>query len=201
MKRSGALATCMALFLTGAGGARAADIELDPYGDRIQSVARELVQDICPALDTRSLDVLDSIAIESPLSWVTNASAERSIHRGRVVEFNAGLLAVTDWLAQSMIAEHEGYTGCLEEYSSYLVRVARKNTKRILKGELHAPVADFAEYARAARSACSNAFVELGSERNTAFRERILDGVIATVLLHEIAHHVLGHVDSDRPAF
>src|SRR5262249_9100832 len=101
----------------------------------------------------------------------------------------------------AMIAEHEGHVGCLDEYSSYLVRIARKNSKRILRGDSHAPIAGFEEYARTSLGQCEHAQVEVASERNAAFRERILDGVIATVVLHEIAHHVLGHVDSKNRGF
>ena len=191
---------CLALLL-GATAARAQDSELDPYRDRIQSIAHELMADLRPALDVAGREIIDSVSVEAPLSWVTNASAQRSLHRRRVVEFNAGLLAVTDWLAQSMIAEHEGYTGCLEEYSSYLVRVARKNSKRVLRGQLHNPVADFEEYAQAFPGPCREAHVDIASKSNLEFRERILDGVVATVLLHELAHHVLGHVDSNNRGF
>ncbi len=175
-----------------------ADPLLDAYSERIQAVSHVVFDDIRPALDEDAREVIDRISVESPNSWITNAAAWRGTHRRRVVEFNAGLLAITDWLALSMIAEHEGHSGCLREYSTYLVRNSRKNSKRILRGHVHSPMLDFEAYARATKGACEQAHVDVGGEENIEFRERILNGVIATVLLHEAAHHVLGHVDSDK---
>lgn len=191
------LGSCLALLLASA-PAVYADPELDPYIARIQTVSQHLFDDIRPTLDDSAREVLDKISVESPNSWITNAAAIRGTHHRRIVEFNAGLLAITDWLALSMIAEHEGHTGCLREYSGYLVRNSRKNSKRILRGHQHAPMMDFEEYARSTRGACEQAQDDIGGESNIEFRERILNGVIATVLLHETAHHVLGHVDSDK---
>lgn len=187
-----------ALAIAWCGDAHAQGTELVPYSDRILEVARGIIADIRPALDPRSREIVDSIVIEAPSSWITNASAEKTAHLRRVVEFNAGLLAVTDGLALAMIAEHGGYRGCLDEYSSYLVRIARKNSKLVRRGEMYTPVANFDYYTRISRGACAHAHAELATARNSEFRERMLDGVIATVILHEIAHHVLGHVDSTK---
>jgi hypothetical protein len=191
---------CLAV-LVGVGAAHAHDIGLEPYSARILSVSKDLLADIRPALPPGAASILDEISVQAPNSWVTNASAERSLHLNRVVQFNAGLLAVTDWLALAMIAEHDGHVGCLDEYSGYLVRVARKNSRSIVHGVTHEPLADFEDYALESQGKCAGAHADVTSERNTQFRQRIIDGVITTVLLHEIAHHVLGHVDSTRNGF
>jgi hypothetical protein len=193
---------CLAL-LVGVAHAHphAHDTGLELYSARILSVSKDLISDIRPALAPTAAGILDEISVRAPNSWVTNASAVRGLHLNRVVEFNAGLLAVTDWLALAMLAEHDGHKGCLDEYSEYLVRVARKNSKSTLRGVARAPLTDFEDYALESAGKCSGAHADVTNERNSEFRQRILDGVITTVLLHEIAHHVLGHVDSTRNGF
>jgi predicted Zn-dependent protease with MMP-like domain len=172
--------------------------DLDFYSARILSVSRELSITIRPTLDAHAQDVLDDIVFEAPTSWVTNADARRVFPGRRVVEFNAGFLAVTDWLSQAMIADWAGHDGCLKEYSNYLAEVVGHNSRRAFKGRERKDVYDFAGYAANKHGQCEGALTNnLDSGRQQELREEILDAVIATVLLHEIAHHVLNHVSSD----
>jgi hypothetical protein len=165
------------------------------YGTRIISVAHEVVATIRPTLDERGRAIVDEIEFESPLTWETNADARRAFGNRRVVEFNAGFLAVTDWLALAMIADWAGHDGCLKEYSAYLSELVGHNSRRIFKGkELHF-VRDFASYAANTRGQCEGALADAKfDDRRAGFRDEILDSIIATVVLHEIAHHVLDHV-------
>jgi hypothetical protein len=189
---------CAALAVVSIGVAHAQEGQLVSYSSRIVEVSHGVLADIRPQLDDHSREIIDSVVIEAPESWITNASAERTNHVRRVVEFNAGLLAATDWLALAMIAEHEGFKGCLEEYSGYLVRIARRNSRHALRGIERGTVADFDQYARTSRGFCKDATATPLSDENKQFREHMLDGVIATVVLHEVAHHVLGHVESTQ---
>ena len=194
-----------------------ADDSLEYYRERIDIVTHELVQAIRPTLDERAQKILDDINFEVPLSWETNAEARRAFANRRIVEFNAGFLAVTDWLSLAMIADWAGHKGCLKEYSNYLAELVGHNSRRLNKGKDRKHVHDFYSYASSTRGQCEGALEgTLEAAREQDLREEILDAIIATVLLHEIAHHVLDHtsgygnnfiqrrireVDADRWAF
>lgn len=177
-----------------ASGSCFADDSLEYYRDRINMVSRELVESIRPTLDPHAQEILDDIHIEVPLSWETNAEARRAFGNRRIVEFNAGFLAVTDWLALAMIADWAGHGGCLREYSSYLAELVGHNSRRLNKGKDRQFVHDFYSYASTTHGQCEGALDDtLDAAREEDLRGDILDSVIATVLLHEIAHHVLNH--------
>ena len=200
MKRSRLLALIIALGAQGMGVAEAEIAELAPYSARIHASAADLVAGIRPTLDQRSAAILDTISFQAPTSWETNALADRGLHERRIVVFNAGLLAVTDWLTLAMIAENGGHEGCLREYSGYLTRIAGRNSRRLARDKEHLPMLAFNAYANDTKGACAGAHAQL-DEDSADSRERILDGIVATVLLHEIAHHVLDHVDSRNRSF
>jgi len=169
--------------------------ELEFYGSRIDRMARELVATIRPTLDPRAQKIVDEISFEAPDSWDTNAEARRSFPNRRVVEFNAGFLAVTDWLAMAMIADWDGHDGCLKEYSTYLAELVGHNSRRIFKGKERRQVRDFVTYAQETHGQCEGALANtVDTVRNAELRDEMLDSIVATVLLHEIAHHVLDHV-------
>ena len=169
--------------------------DLAAYSARINEVARELVENIRPVLDPHAQEVLDDIVFEAPQTWVTNADAHRGFGSRRIVVFNAGFLAVTDWLSLAMIADWAGHQGCLKEYSEYLTQLVGHNSRRTWKGKERRHVQDFAQYAATIRGQCQGALDNsLGTRRQQELREEILHSVIATVLLHEIAHHVLDHL-------
>jgi len=183
----------VALFASGA--VFAEETGLEYYGQRIDTMAHELVADIRPTLTPHAQAVLDEIVFQAPLAWSTNADAHRSFSGHRIVEFNAGFLAVTDWLAQAMIADWAGHDGCLNEYSSYLAEKVGHNSRRSSKGRERMPVYDFESYAGSTHGQCAGAMAStLDDARRQQLRQEILDAVTATVLLHEIAHHVLEHV-------
>jgi hypothetical protein len=200
-----------------ASGPSLADDTLEYYRERIDIVSHELVQAIRPTLDERAQKILDDINFEVPLSWETNAEARRAFANRRIVEFNAGFLAVTDWLSLAMIADWAGHNGCLKEYSNYLAELVGHNSRRLNRGKDRKHVHDFYSYASSTRGQCEGALEgTLEAAREQDLREHILDSIIATVLLHEIAHHVLDHtsgygnnfiqrrlreVDADRWAF
>jgi hypothetical protein len=186
-------ALLVALF---ASGPVVAGTDLGYYSERIDKVARELVADIRPALAPRAQLILADVEFQSPQDWSTNAEAHRSFGGRRIVEFNAGFLAVTDWLALAMIADWAGHDGCLNEYSGYLAQLVGHNSRRSVRGKERKPVYDFESYAANTRGLCEDALVDtLDSRRRQELREQILDAITATVLLHEIAHHVLEHVN------
>jgi hypothetical protein len=183
----------IALFASGP--AVASDVDLSVYSERIDDVARQLVADVRPTLAPHAQLILDDIEFEAPQSWSTNAEAHRAFGGRRIVEFNAGFLAVTDWLAQAMIADWAGHDGCLAEYSDYLAELVGHNSKRLWKGKQRRHVYDFTSYADNVRGRCEGGLTNtLDSARQQELRDEILDAVTATVLLHEIAHHVLEHV-------
>jgi hypothetical protein len=180
-------------FVASASTAGAQDLAY--YSTRIDNVAHELVKTIRPTLPEHAQQVLDEISFQSPATWETNAEARRLFGNRRVVEFNAGFLAVTDWMSQAMIADWAGHEGCLREYSAYLSSLVGNNSKRGSRGkELHF-VHDFASYASSVHGQCEGALHDTAfDERKAEIRDQILDSVVMTVLLHEIAHHVLDHV-------
>jgi predicted Zn-dependent protease with MMP-like domain len=169
--------------------------DLAAYSARIQHVAHQLVENIRPVLDPHAQQVLDDIVFEAPHTWITNAGAHRGFGSRRIVEFNAGFLAVTDWLSRAMIADWAGHPGCLKDYSEYLSELVGHNSRRTWNGKARKHVHDFAEYAASTRGPCQGALTNsLDARRQQELREQILDSVIATVLLHEIGHHVLDHL-------
>jgi predicted Zn-dependent protease with MMP-like domain len=169
--------------------------ELEFYSQRIDKVAKELVASIRPTLDARAQKIVDDISFETPLSWETNAAARRAFGNRRVVEFNAGFLAVTDWLALAMISDWAGHEGCLKESSDYLAQLVSHNSRRMFKGKDRRQVYDFTAYTQNTHGHCEGALVNtLDGGRREELREEMLNSIVATVLLHEIAHHVLDHV-------
>ena len=205
------------LFALLASGPCFATDDLEYYRDRIERVTSDLVQTIRPTLDARAQAILDDIVFEVPLSWETNAEARRAFANRRIVEFNAGFLAVTDWLALSMIADWAGHPGCLKEYSQYLAELVGHNSRRLNRGKELKQVHDFYSYAGSTRGQCEGALEDtLEATHEETLRGDILDAVIVTVVLHEVGHHVLDHtsgygnnyvqrrireVDADRWAF
>jgi Peptidase family M48 len=183
----------VALLASGPGIASAED--LDYYSARIQTVTHSLVAAIRPTLAEPAQKILDDINFEAPLTWETSADARRTFGNRRVVEFNAGFLAVTDWLSLAMIADWAGHQGCLREYTDYLSTLVGHNSHRIFKGKGLHFVHDFASYSANTRGACEGALQDPAFDaREIEIRDQILDSIVATVLLHEIAHHVLDHV-------
>jgi hypothetical protein len=181
--------------LIASGPVFAGEVDLAQYAQRIDTMAHELVADIRPTLAPHAQQVLDEIEFQAPLDWTTNADAHRAFGGRRIVEFNAGFLAVTDWLALAMIADWAGHDGCLGEYSNYLAEKVGHNSRRSSRGKGRTPVYDFDAYATSTHGQCEGALVTtLDDTRRLQLRDEILDAVIATVLLHEIAHHVLEHV-------
>jgi hypothetical protein len=181
--------------LLASGSVFAGEFDLAYYGHRIDTMAHALVADIRPTLTPQAQRVLDDIEFRAPLEWDTNADAHRAFGGRRIVEFNAGFLAVTDWLALAMIADWAGHDGCLVEYSNYLAEKVGHNSRRSSKGKQLKPVYDFESYAGSTHGQCEGALATtLDAARREQLREEILDAVTATVLLHEIAHHVLEHV-------
>jgi hypothetical protein len=78
----------------------------------------------------------------------------RAFGNRRIVEFNAGFLAVSDWLAVAMIADWAGHEGCLKEYSSYLAQLVGHNSRRAFKGKDRKQVYDFNTYAHMTHGQC-----------------------------------------------
>ena len=190
------LAGSLLVALFASGPVVAGDVDLAYYSERIDDVAHQLINDIRPTLAPRAQRILDEIEFESPQDWTTNADAHKSFGGRRIVEFNAGFLAVTDWLALAMIADWAGHDGCLNEYSSYLAELVGHNSRRSSKGKERKQVYDFESYAANSKGLCEGALVTtIDSKRQQELRDEILDAVTATVLLHEIAHHVLEHVN------
>jgi hypothetical protein len=179
-----------------ASGPVIAGADLDYYSQRIERVTRQLVGDIRPTLTPHASNILDEIEFQSPQDWTTNADAHKTFGGRRIVEFNAGFLAVTDWLSLAMIADWAGHDGCLNEYSGYLAELVGHNSRRSFKGKERKPVYDFEAYAANTKGRCEGALTHtLDTARRQELRDEILDAITATVLLHEIAHHVLEHVN------
>ena len=146
-KHQGWTARCLLVASLAAGSNIACSEDLKYYSARIDSVAHDLVKAIRPFLPVRAQNIVDHIEFKSPRTWETNADARVAFGNRRVVEFNAGFLAVTDWLSLAMIADWAGHDGCLREYSDYLSTLVGHNSRRIFKGkELHF-VHDFTSYA------------------------------------------------------
>jgi hypothetical protein len=188
------LAAPLILALLASGPAFSDTEPLEYYSHRIDRLTHNVVAAIRPTLSPRDQQILDDIEFRAPLSWETNARTRRAFGNKRIVEFNAGLLAVTDWLSLAMIADWAGHGGCLKEYSNYLAELVGHNSRRLNRGKERKHVDDFYSYAARTRGQCEGALVDtLDAAHEQALREDILDAVIATVVLHEIAHHVLDH--------
>jgi hypothetical protein len=184
----------LAVALLAASPAFAAD-DLAFYSARIHAVAVNVVATIRPTLDEPTQKIVDNIDFEAPLTWETNADARRAFGNRRLVEFNAGFLAVTDWLALAMIADWAGHQGCFREYTLYLTTLVGHNSNRYFKGKTLHFVHDFPSYASTLHGNCEGALQDpVFDDRKNEIRNQILDSVAATVLLHEIGHHVLNHV-------
>ena len=96
-----------------------------------------------------------------------------------------------------MIADWAGHEGCLKEYSGYLAQLVDTTRAARSKGKDRKQVYDFNTYAHMTRGQCEGALADtMDAAREQELREEMLDAVIATVLLHEIGHHVLDHVSA-----
>lgn len=162
--------------------AQSPDLEL--YRARMAATARTIMANTRPTLDAHAVRIFDTIVVEARSSWETNALARKGLGKRRVVVLNAGVLVYTDWLSLAMIAEGSGHEGCLREYSLFLADRGRDDREE----------SGFLDYARTSAGHCRGAQLDVVDEQSAEFRERILESVVATVLLHEIGHHVLGHV-------
>ncbi len=143
-----------------------------------------VLEQIRPALDADAAKVLDHLVIETRASWDTNALARKGLGKKRVVVLNSGLLVYTEWLTLAMIAEGAGHEGCLRDYTEFLSD--RAGVEREASG--------FVDFARTTHGHCEDAHLDVLDEKSQEYRDRILESVVATVLLHEIGHHVLGHI-------
>lgn len=120
----------------------------------------------------------------------------------RIVRIDTGYLAVIDQLSLAYVVEHElGHRGCYEEFARAALRTISENTEDIRRR-------------RSARTALESVWTR-GQDRESACHGATrrefdrhpkagryyaggVEGALSFMILHEIAHHVLGHVDMSR---
>jgi len=110
-----------------------------------------------------------------------------------------GYLAVLEQLSLAWVVENElGYDGCYSEYSTRLVEAINRNTTAVSKGK--SATDRMQTVWGLGQEKKSNCYGVTRSEFQRSLDAddvyaRSMEGAMVFMLFHEIAHHVLGHVD------
>lgn len=115
----------------------------------------------------------------------------------RKVQISAGFTQMIEYLAEAMIFDAElGLDGCFDEYSQRLGETFIDNTRRHRNGLPPRGVPNLLAYAQSTEGRCSaidprdfTSRPDLGE-----YRAKMIEASIVFLYLHELGHHVLGHV-------
>lgn len=147
-----------------------------------------------------------SIEFRVSRSWNVNAYAYKNGEK-RLVIIDLGFISSIDQVSLAYVVDNElGYAGCYEEYVKYLLDVIAENSELVSQRKSVSRRLD-GVWTKAKRrgSACYGA-----TEREFFYTEGAgdfyagsVEGILSFMILHEIAHHVLGHVNksSERMTF
>ena len=166
------------------------------YRIHTEKVLRNAARMVEPALSPDEREIQSRVSVRVPLSEEVGAYARRSPSGKPEILISAGLTRVLEWLATAEISEvHFGTRGCLEDYSTYLLRGIAENSQRVKSGEQPRPVFGPALYARRNRGACDDLRSDFTSSQVAGEHfAGAMDASLCFLYLHEFGHHVLHHV-------
>ena len=132
--------------------------------------------------------------------WRTRAFAR---HQGgyREVILYGGLIAVLQFVTDAQILErHFASPGCFRAYLEDMLALDRENRQRVAEGNAPRPIRDVFAFAQDDGKSCRAVAVADYQLNPAAMAERaaLLKGGVAFLMAHEVAHHLLGHVDRDH---
>lgn len=107
------------------------------------------------------------------------------------------MIQMFDWFYDLITIEGElGYRGCYKEYIYYLQDVILKNRQRVDNSLAPEIAVSPVNYAKRTTGRCAGARQQdlLGIPEYALSRAKSIEASIMFVYLHELGHHVLGHV-------
>jgi len=167
------------------------------YLVKTKTQLRALRKELFHSLDKEQQSLERKIDYAVRPNWRVAAYAS---HQGgyRDVVFYGGVLAIMEFLTDAALLErHYAAAGCVQAYMKAIVAVDKSNRKRILTGHLPKRIPSVFEHAKAETTPCKDMAVDTFYGNPTVVEERraLLKGGVAYLLSHEVAHHILGHVD------
>jgi len=203
VKRRAFLCTCVAAsaISTTPGFSQTMDLDawqrsLQWFRDQVSLVVRNSRILIRPFLTEAEKRMERDIEYRVVLSGNCNAHAS-SIAGKRTIVLSAGLFQVLSWVADAYNAEGGlGMPGAFGRYLAYVTSGIARNTLLASQQRQPEAVLDFFTFARGSQCNCGTldprAFQRSEIDKN---KMGIMDASIFFIFAHELAHHVLGHVD------
>lgn len=177
------------------------DMGSDGYRRFLKSSAETVVENIkrrlYHQLDSNERQVVRSILFSFSPSWNFNAYAYQ-VNGRRMVRIDHGYLSVIDQLSLAYVVEHElGYEGCYKDFVDRLSEALEENSRSIQEHRRpsHTVNTVFA-LGNESGSDCygvSPLEFQLFPEAGVYYAGGV-EGSLVFIVLHEIAHHILGHV-------
>lgn len=184
---------CLFLLPQQAGAQRS----IQEYRQIITNVTNNYVKLVTPYLNTKQREILKEIKFSLDLDQNIQASAWQNQNLTREVRITYGLLAIAENLhrafAASALAKRPA---CFNQYISTAAAIARSNgTRQYLKEPLVA-IPYFRTYVNSGILPCQGiSEAMMNSVEVNHDVASSMNATLAILLGHEIAHHVLGHVD------
>ena len=193
----GVIATvCSIVVMSVAAQAQSLNQTLDYYHDVTETVLNNGRRLILPVLTDEQHAVEREIRVRVSPTGDIDAFARRGTNRRREILISSGLTEVLEWIATSVVLDESGHKGCLVAYLPYLLNGIVNNSKAVAAGGIPAAVYTPFAFGSQTRNPCSSAsLAQFTGDKGTAFA-KMMDASIFFFYLHELGHHVLGHVDS-----
>jgi hypothetical protein len=174
------------------------DATLYEYQRRTKIVIHNILELVSPHLISNEAIIVKATEFRVTPTWLTNAYARRRPGGDRQVILGAGLSAYLEQIADAYVTEADGKAGCTNEYVAYLAPGLIDNTRRAARGLEPRGVALFYGFADSTHGACRGASPAIFQNvDNGRLFAGIMDASVAFVVLHELGHQVLGHVDHE----
>jgi hypothetical protein len=166
--------------------------------DRLRAVIPSIVSMLRPILSAREVEILSQTRIAADPERLTNAAAFRDRTSGqRRIVIYTGLSSMMETVSQVMAANMND--DCTVDFLEYFYDLWANNTDRVRRRLPLAPPPRYktiSEYF-SGRGDCRDISQAIAnpSQEYSARYSNFMYGSLILVLLHELGHHVLGHVD------
>lgn len=155
-------------------------------------------------LSSRERRIEERIRVIVPRDWSFTAQAQTEDGTRRIV-MSAGLGWIYQQLAIAYLAEEElGMRGCFEEYLVHISSVTIDNSAAKQNRQALRPAFTPDLYAQRYGGPCSDLTTQTSIRLQQRYQQQtaaIIGVSIGFVYLHELAHHVLDHLDDHDPGF
>lgn len=114
------------------------------------------------------------------------------------IAISAGFASILEQLAVSHFADHElGLDGCDEAYTLYVAQRIADNTERVARGRKPQLIYGAELYGRHFGGPCENLRLQdIKESDNSEYLATLVEASLMFLYLHELGHHVNGHVDN-----